>query len=283
MPTPARGLGRGLGPGRRTRLAGCKGRVQMRRWPGRDREPQPGGCGREGVARLRLERCARAARSPGRGGDRAAHSPSDRERRARRAVTGLGRAEPRRLSSKQRLRGRPAASSPRPALRSLAPPLRRRKWRRRRRARPTMPRAVTSPALAPPGGARGKLRPGWSVIPAPCGNLAAPGGRPRPGSLTRRAWRDGGGEGCPAAGPAPPRLAAGHGSRPPARPEGQACQLRLLLGLAQPPGTPAAGLTQQPAGGHAESVARPSLRAAAWELSRCRQTSPERPGGIAKG
>lgn len=36
---------------------------------------------------------------------------------------------------------------------------------------------------------------------------------------------------------------------------------RLLLGLAQPPGSPAAGLTQQPAGGYTESVARPSLPA----------------------
>lgn len=59
----------------------------------------------------------------------------------------------------------------------------------------------------------------------------------------------------------PLRLAPGRSSRPPAWPKGQACQLRLLLGLAQPPGTPAAGLTQQPAGGYAESVARPSLPA----------------------
>lgn len=166
----------------------------------------------------------------------------------------------------------PRATAPPPKMASPAP----------RPPHNAARRDVTRPRAAGRGSG-GKLRPGWSAIPAPCGNLAAAGGRPRPGSLTRRAWRDGGGEGCPAAGPAPPRLAAGHRSRPPARPEGQACQLRLLLGLAQPPGTPAAGLTQQPAGGHAESVARPSLRAAAWELSRCRQTSPERRGGIAKG
>lgn len=50
-------------------------------------------------------------------------------------------------------------------------------------------------------------------------------------------------------------------ARPPAWPKGQACQLRLLLSLAQPPGTPTAGLTQQRVGGDAESVARPSLPA----------------------
>lgn len=147
---PGRGLGRGGGPGSRPGRAGCRC-GGGREGPGNLSPEDAGGKG----SRLRLERCAPAARSPGRGGDGAAHSPSDRERRARRAVTGLGRAEPSRLSSKQRLRGRPAASSPRPALRSLAPPLHRRKWRRRRRARPTMPRAVTSSTLRRGAGLRG--------------------------------------------------------------------------------------------------------------------------------
>lgn len=49
--------------------------------------------------------------------------------------------------------------------------LRCRKWRRRRRARPTMLCAVTSPALEPPGGAPGKLRLGSAGSPpasSPC-------------------------------------------------------------------------------------------------------------------
>lgn len=274
---PGRGLGRGGGPGSQPGRAGCRcgGGLEG---PGSLSLEDAGGKG----SRLRLERCAPAARSPGRGGDGAAHSPSDRERRAGRAVTGLGRAEPSRLSSKQRLRGRPAASSPRPALRSLAPPLHRRKWRRRRRARPTMPRVVTSSTLAPRGGAQGKLRRRSTMLGSPesSGPRAIASGSEAL-SVTPQGTEEG--EGCQAARAHPPRLAPDHSPRPPAWPEGQACQLRLLLGLAQPPGTPAAGLTQQPAGGHAESVARPSLPVPAWEPSRCQQMSPERPGGITKG
>lgn len=81
--------GEGCGFWRRSKISAWKGRVQMRRWTERSRSLSPEDAGGKG-SRPRLEHCAPAARSPGRGGDRAAHSPSDRESRARRAVTGRG-------------------------------------------------------------------------------------------------------------------------------------------------------------------------------------------------
>lgn len=133
--------------------------AERRREGGRPASLSLEDAGRKG-SRPRLQHRA----EPGRGGDGAAHSPSDRERRARRAVTGRGRAEPSRLSSKRCLRGRPAASSPRPELRSLAPP--------------APPPKMASPAPSPPhnaarrdvtrpraaGRGSGKLRRGSSSV-----------------------------------------------------------------------------------------------------------------------
>lgn len=273
--------GAGSGSGRRARIATWKGRVQMRRWTGRAREPQPGGCGREGVAAASgALRTSRSEPGAGRGRGRALTVRSGAPRSSR-----CHRPRPRRAQPPQQ-----QAAPPRPPRSILTP------------TRAPQPRAtapppkMASPAPRPPhnaarrdvihppprGGAQGKLRRGSTVLRSPeaSGPRVVVSGSEVlsvPPQGTEK------GEGCQAARTHPPRLAPDHSPRPPAWPEGQACQLRLLLGLAQPPGTPAAGLTQQPAGGHAESVARPSLPVPAWEPSRCQQTSPERPGGITKG
>lgn len=64
--------GAGSGSGRRARITTWKGRVQMRRWTGRAGEPQPGGCGREGVAAASgALRTSRSEPGAGRGRGRA--------------------------------------------------------------------------------------------------------------------------------------------------------------------------------------------------------------------
>lgn len=129
-------------------------------------KPQPGGCRRERVAAADgALRTSRAEPGAGRGPGRALTVRSEAPRSSR-----CHRPRPRRAQPPQQ-----QATPPQPPRSILTPTrapqpratLRRRKWRRRRRARPTMLCAVTSPALAPPGGAQGKLRLGSAVGGSP--------------------------------------------------------------------------------------------------------------------
>lgn len=133
---------------------------------GKVQKPQPGGCRREGVAAASgALRTSRAEPGAGRGPGRALTVRSGAPRSSR-----CHRPRPRGAQPPQQ-----QAAPPQPPRSILTPTrapqpratLRRRKWRRRRRARPTMLCAVTSPALAPPGGAQGKLRLGSAVGSSP--------------------------------------------------------------------------------------------------------------------
>lgn len=129
---------------------------------GKVQKPQPGGCRRERVAAAAgALRTSRAEPGAGRGPGRALTVRSEAPRSSR-----CHGPRPRRAQPPQQ-----QATPPQPPRSILTPTrapqpratLRRRKWRRRRRARPTMLCAVTSPALVPPGGAQGKLRLGSAV------------------------------------------------------------------------------------------------------------------------
>lgn len=151
---PGRGLdlGPGGGPESQPERAGCRC-GGGREGPGSLSPEDAGGKG----SRAPPERCAPDPRSPGRGG----------------AGRSRGRALTVRSGAPRSSRcHRPRSRGAQPSQQQAAPPrpprsilsltrapqprntLRRRKWRRRRRARPTMPCAVTSPTLAPPGGAQ---------------------------------------------------------------------------------------------------------------------------------
>lgn len=129
-------------------------------------KPPPGGCRRERVAAASgALRTSRAEPGAGRGPGRALTVRSGAPRSSR-----CHRPRPRGAQPPQQQAAPP--QPPRSILtltRAQQPhaTLRRRKWRRRRRARPTMLCAVTSPALAPPGGAQGKLRLGSAVRSSP--------------------------------------------------------------------------------------------------------------------
>lgn len=143
--------------------------MQRRRWTERSRSLGLEDAGGKG-SRPRLEHCAPAARSPGRGGTGRGPGRALTVRSGAPRSSRCHRPRPRRAQPPQQQAAPP--QPPRSILTLTRAPqpratLRRRKWRRRRRARPTVLCAVTSPALAPPGGAQGKLRLGSAVRSSP--------------------------------------------------------------------------------------------------------------------
>lgn len=201
MERPGRGVGSGGGAKSQPGRAGCRCGGGLKGPEASARRMQAG------RGRGRVWSTAHQPRGA-RGG--AGTGPRTHRPIGRAALVALSQAEARRAQPPQQQAAPP--QPPRSILTLTRAPqpratLRRRKWRRRRRARPTMLCAVTSPALAPPGGAQGKLRLG-----------SAAGSSPRASdpcvvAFPRRASTRGGREERQAARTHPLRLAPGRSSR----------------------------------------------------------------------